>query len=271
MYLPSGVPDQKSYLRLIRTHSFRAIEHYSNSFIKKNKALLTGYSRKWTGDPLHQWSRQWEYPFVAQVIQRTKGTTNILDAGSGITFFPYFLASQNRRATITCFDSDAMLRNMFQRVESDEKSQVKFMQGQLEKTSFRDKSFDLIYCVSVLEHSKQVRDILLEFYRILKPQGKLILTFDISLDGDGDISLNRARHLLTFLQKTFPKYKLAQQNPLNRLSIKNAVTTHFIASLNAKLLPWRHPILSKIQSFLRFRFSLSLYKKLTFSCVVAQK
>ncbi len=44
------------------------------------------------------------------------------------------------------------------------------------KTKFKDKTFDLITCLDVIEHIDKDRDLLKEFYRVLKKEGKLIIT-----------------------------------------------------------------------------------------------
>ena len=95
MKLPVGLPNQDEYFKLIRSKLFANMENYSNSFIKTNKLLLYPYIQKWIKDPFHQWSRQWEYPYVYSQISSIKGNLEILDAGSGVTFLPFFIASSN--------------------------------------------------------------------------------------------------------------------------------------------------------------------------------
>lgn len=60
--LPDGIPLTHDYIKLIESDTFNAIEQYSNHFLSVNKSILKSYMRKWVDDPLHQWSRQWEYP-----------------------------------------------------------------------------------------------------------------------------------------------------------------------------------------------------------------
>jgi SAM-dependent methyltransferase len=46
----------------------------------------------------------------------------------------------------------------------------------LEKLPFKDAAFDAVLCTQVLEHMEWPREVVKEFYRVLKPGGKLFLT-----------------------------------------------------------------------------------------------
>ena len=74
------------YKALLQSELFSRVEKFSNNFVSQNSELLSTYCRKWVLDPLHQWSRQWEYPFVFSEIQKyasahSNRPTKILDAG----------------------------------------------------------------------------------------------------------------------------------------------------------------------------------------------
>jgi ubiquinone/menaquinone biosynthesis C-methylase UbiE len=271
MNLPNGLPDKESYLSCIRTALFRNIESYSNSFIENNRLVLQEYGRKWTYDPLHQWSRQWEYPFVYSRLKSLKRNVKIFDAGSGISFLPFLLAKSNIRANIICGDRDVTLKNIYDNLITQEKKRVKFVYTDLVKTPFHSNYFDAIYCVSVLEHCTHMPEIIDEFYRILKPQGALIITFDISLDGDSEIPVHEAKKLLQLIQNKFPSSKVQFRNMITSSNIRKCVNTNFVASINKKLLPWRYPLLTKIRSILKFHFAKSLYPNLAFCCVMVKK
>src|SRR5690606_20253176 len=66
--LSSGIPNVKDYENLARSGLFLDMEAFSSAFLIRNKQHLESYSKKWVPDPLHQWSRQWEYPFVYERI-----------------------------------------------------------------------------------------------------------------------------------------------------------------------------------------------------------
>jgi SAM-dependent methyltransferase len=58
------------------------------------------------------------------------------------------------------------------------RSGITLIQGDLTKTTLPSAHFDYITCLSVIEHGVDVRAFILECARLLKPGGKLFLTFD---------------------------------------------------------------------------------------------
>ena len=94
--LPQGPVLLSDYQQLVSAEEFRSVEWFSAGFLQRYRELLASYGNRWVADPLHHWSRQWEYPFVLREIEHFAGGANdlplkILDAGSGITFFPYYV------------------------------------------------------------------------------------------------------------------------------------------------------------------------------------
>src|SRR5688572_8497213 len=122
MTLQTGVITQKSYSQNLASTLFADLESFNNQFLDRNKEELSGYHSKWTNDSLHTWSRQFEYPFffeaVADYIKAhpEKKKIKILDAGSGLTFFPYLLCQKFPQVEIVCTDYDGILVEGYARV-----------------------------------------------------------------------------------------------------------------------------------------------------------
>ena len=264
-----GVPDKDEYDKLLKTKLFRSIEEFSNAFHGDNSKLFSEYGRNWVTDPLHQWSRQWEYPFIYQAIERycrNKPGATILDAGSGYTFFPYLLARDNAEASITCVDADESLSHMYDQTLSSEADRVRFISGDLRDLPLKKAQYDLIYCVSVLEHTRGYADIVKQFHRVAKPSALLIITFDISLSGLSDIPVNKSRELLAEIRSLFPR--VAADDEVFSLNIdKDKVlnTKQFLSS-NKQLLPWRLPLANYMKDAIKGKFRPTLYKRLTIFC-----
>ncbi|MFC2149181.1 class I SAM-dependent methyltransferase [Candidatus Auribacterota bacterium] len=226
------------------------MERFSDSFLSVNSEYLSDYAKKWVIDPLHQWSRQWEYPYVFDGISKSISNTGnrrleILDAGSGITFFPYFIKSQFGTAGVTCCDFDSALDKTFSDTNKNTGCNIGFVHSDLRKTPFNDSFFDIIYCISVLEHTEGYKAIIDEFSRIIKPGGKLIITFDISIDGSDNLSPEESEEFMRVLSGGFTFDKRADISSRDQLSRPDILTTAHFAKTGRKLIPWLHPSLRR--------------------------
>ena len=243
--LTSGIPKTPDYKSLIDSIEFRLLEDFSNNFVLINKERLKKYySKKWVKDPLHQWSRQWEYSYVFSRIQETTNfdrKLRILDAGSGVTFFPYFIKSRYSSADMYCVDYDKSLAHIYKQINVHNSEKVFFSSYDLRELPFDDNWFDIVYCVSVLEHTDNYDEIIDVFHRILQPGGKLVITFDISVDGTRDISLQKAILLIDSLIKKFNPTDKASLDLKSEILEVGIFTTHTAKEIDPNLLPWKLP------------------------------
>ncbi len=242
--LHDGIPLEHDYKKLIDSNIFRSIEGFSNNFLSTNSRFIQNYANKWVMDPLHQWSRQWEYPFVysrfQQIIQH-ESKPSILDAGSGVTFFPYYLNTKYDITNIHCCDYDKTLEKIFEQINIQQNSNVEFLAADLRSLPYENESFHMIYCISVLEHTNDYEKIIDEFYRILRPGGSLIVTFDISLDRTRDIDVDSGNTLLTSLERRFDAQKMLSLDLHSHVSNPDIFTTLTANNIDGSLLPWKLP------------------------------
>jgi SAM-dependent methyltransferase len=275
MNIPEGVATIANYEQLLDSAEFKKLKAYSNEFLLKHKTELEPYGSDWVRDPLHQWSRQWEYPFVADQVEQTASVAagspvKMLDAGSGVSFFPYFLVERHQGLELTCCDTDQSLPEVYQRLNEQRSQNVSFTVQDIRHTSFEADTFDIVSCISVLEHTEEYPRIIEEFARILKPGGVLVLTFDISLDGCSDIPLAEAKQLMAKLRERFA---IEHQEDLeDELANRRIVTTRYAQVIDPAWLPWRHPLLSSILAAARKRkLPSAMVKQLTFACYACHK
>jgi SAM-dependent methyltransferase len=198
MNLDSGIPTAEGYTACVASPLFKGLEQYSDAFLRRNRAHLLWYSLRWSEDPLNHSTRRWEYPYARERLAK-RDNRRILDAGSGITFFPYYLMDSNPGVAVTCCDRDGYIGEVYAKINKNQDRKVEFEQCDLSRLPFPDQSFDSAYCISVLEHTGEREAIVREFRRVLKPGGQLIVTFDISLDGSKDIPVSDANALLQVL------------------------------------------------------------------------
>lgn len=250
----AGVVTIPDYEPTVTGPLYHEMEAFSDKWRAAHRRTLVPYARQWVSDPLRQGTRRWEYPFVfsrLDPICQNADTFRVLDAGSGVTFFPYFMASKWPGSQITCCDANASFRPLFDAINGGTSAKVQFDAADLRKLPYETGTFDAVTCVSVLEHTTAYRDIVEEFARVLSPEGVAIITFDICLDGQSEISPDGAADLLEAISAVFPKGDAVDLQPLSRPEA--LATTDYFRRTNPSRLPWRRPDLKTIVSHLRWR------------------
>lgn len=163
--------------------TFKDLENYQNTFFSiQRKVFDENYI--WPLRPLYEWSRRVEYPFVVNVLPNKRGL-NILDAGSAVTFFPYYLAEELDHH-VECLDNQEKYCSLIENVSNliGMESRISYQIADLtEKLPYNDQVFDIVMCISVIEHLPERYRInaLSELWRLLKSGGKFIVTVDVSL------------------------------------------------------------------------------------------
>jgi len=263
------------YEALLTSPAFAEMERFSTRFLQANRAALARYARRWVKDPLHQWSRQWEYPFVFEKLATharpgAGGSLRLLDAGSGLTFFPSYLVSKLPGAVVSCCDYDARSAADFVRFTPEARERVSFEVASLQKLPHADASMEGIYSISVLEHTADYDRILEEFERVLVPGGTLVITFDISLDGRSEIDPAGARRLLDSLDRRFrPLEAPAPEGFDAALRAPDLLlTTGFTRRTRPGLLPWKRTLRTDLATLARLRLPRTQYFELAVCCGV---
>lgn len=187
---------------------FSQLEGEQGEFLAKASQFRSP-EYKWPGDPLHTWSRVWEYPYTYHHLQtwrrRQPGDKlpHVVDLGSGVTFFPFSVARLGCR--VTCTDTDPVAGTDLQRAAGCVPHKPGAVQFRLcgETLPFETGEVDAIFCVSVLEHIPSREKTISEMARILKPGGLLVLTMDLDLRGDSEIGAKPYRSLIQVLETHF--------------------------------------------------------------------
>lgn len=241
-----GYPLVDDFQRLTASTAFQDMRAFSSQFQRRCDSALRAY--RWVRDPFNQWSRQYEYPFVYDALYHfaaglSQQSARVLDAGAGITFFPYYIQSRIPAISVECSDTDGSLWPIYEAVNQEMKTSIPFHATDLRHMSLPSGRFDIVYCISVLEHTSDYEMILRELWRILRPRGLLVLTFDVALEGPADISTSRAREFLRSTGKYFTASdgfdaeRCIQSPPQER----DILTTRYARRRDKTSLPFRNP------------------------------
>ncbi len=255
----TGVPTLEDLERLQATDFYDELKAYSDDFLRDHARVLRGYGRHWGDDPMRLWSRRWEYPFVARGIlahadRTARDDLHCCDVGSGVTFLPYLLAERLPNARFDCCDTNASYGRIFdginQRVEHD---RVRFSKAGAQDLPYDNASLDVLACVSVLEHTSRYETIIREMTRVLRPDGRLLLTFDLSLDDKFELSPQSAKVVCETLEDGFVCDAGELLSDINRVLQNRSgyLTTDIVREREPEHLPWKYPRLQAVYDFAR--------------------
>ena len=137
--------------------------------------------------PLYYAARMWEFPYAIYEAKLEQGM-KVADVGCGNTPFTALLAEKVGAKNVTGYDPDYIKDDSIEghshfgaRKSYIDALGINFHNDGMTKMTAPDGFFDRVFCISVLEHIEDIvvkQQGLKEMARILKPGGKLILTFD---------------------------------------------------------------------------------------------
>ncbi len=126
-------------------------------------------------------SKRWEYPWALERAALAAGS-RVLDAGSGASIFPVYLA--RRGHAVTALDVEVA-----HRLGGAHEVRVEYVTGDLTALPFEDAAFDAAFCISVIEHlpGDRIPRALGELRRVVRAGGRLLLTTDFYRDAAAEI------------------------------------------------------------------------------------
>lgn len=110
---------------------------------------------------------------IIQEINPISGE-KIVDLGCGTGYYLFLLSNLPVSLNLTGFDSDK--NSLSEAAESLRNKKIKFYVGDLHKIPFKSSSFDKAIMSEVLEHVSDDEKVLKEVFRILKPEGTLVIS-----------------------------------------------------------------------------------------------
>lgn len=134
--------------------------------------------------------RNLEMGIVMPHLKDPRGLT-VLDAGCHQSIYPLFLV--DRGAYLVGIDISSLqiatAREVTSRLALNDKTQ--HLVASVSEIPFKERSFDVVLCNCVLEHVVEDERAMEEIYRVLKPEGKFLLTVECEERGCFLRSLSR--------------------------------------------------------------------------------
>lgn len=148
-----------------------------------------------TKDPILWWSRIYEYNWALNIISSDLREKVIYDSCAGVMHpFKFALAQFDNNkvfasdlapldkisilSEISKYFSEEMegKRSIIEHLED----KISWCQCDIANTTYDEKMFDYITCISVFEHldKNKQKDALIEWFRVLKDDGRILLTCD---------------------------------------------------------------------------------------------
>lgn len=233
---------------------FSLLEKEQNTFLQRDSEFRSD-EYKWPRDPLHDFSRVWEYPYVYfHLASHLKTLPSdfrplVVDVGSGVTFFPFALARLGYR--VVCADIDKICERdlaLACQTVSQSPGSVDFRLIADSTLPFDDSSCDALYCISVLEHIPSFEKTLSEMYRILKPGGLCLITCDINLRAEDGPQLNSTQYarLMPLIDAYFERIHPERTvHPLDVLTTRNSPYPRKMLNMRVVPLVW-HALKQKV-------------------------
>ena len=179
------------------------IESFSDRYLDtvlSNKLWPQEYP--WPLDSLHTNTRLWEYPFVMNAISNySNNNSSVLDVGSALTFFPYYLNSEG--FVVTSIDIDVRMEQWSEKIREfllsnksiNEDYKIQYLTQNLIDPIMIDGQVDIVTNISVVEHisAQMLPRVIDNIYNVLRKDGIFICTMDVLVRGEalkGHLPLN---------------------------------------------------------------------------------
>ena len=116
--------------------------------------------------------------FLNEFSHTIQGNEVVLDVGAGSGHFSLPMARKLSTGKVICLDlSEEMLQSLKRKAEKEGlKDRIQILKGEASSSGLENESVDMIVCNDVFHELSSPKAVLEEILRVLKPNGKIIIT-----------------------------------------------------------------------------------------------
>ena len=194
----------------------------------KNNSVATYYSRfgswagynmvlgrsqhagYWTSETKNERQAQANFLRMFANELQLKPTDRVLDAGSGQGVMARHLVRANGGGEVIGITITPREVKISEKLSRHMNPAPRFVLGDYSHTDFPDEHFDVVYVNETLSHAKDMQATMQEFYRILKPGGRVAFA---DYEVDARHMSARQQRMMDFLEQHAGGFGVRQQNP----------------------------------------------------------
>lgn len=172
--------------------TYAKLKHLDNKKFQEYHSEIKEYHEK--VNYFFDWSRQWEYPWLMKNVPFSKNKT-VVDAGGGTCYFPDIVSKYSKSVTI--------LDRNIGFIKKGVDFEYPFIKQDLSEKLTTKEKFDIVLCVSVLEHIDDYISAIKRLTQLVKKDGYLAMTLDLFLDNSRPCRKDDIEKIIDILSKNF--------------------------------------------------------------------
>lgn len=159
---------------------------------------------------------------VNYLVESFATDASLLDLGCGAGPVVYEMLQRGYNIVGIDYSMD-MLNNAKRRLATDQRNEMPLINGNGKELPFADESFDCVTCLGVISYVENYEDVIDEIYRVLKPNGTVIIAFRNKYNP----LLNDPAKLIYYILKKITPFKKNDMfrigQPMNASSVTSVV------------------------------------------------
>lgn len=163
-------------------------------------------------------------PLISRELSKCKNSGRILEAGCGDGYWVNFFNNMGFQA----YGIDISKVAIDRAVTANSNTKQSYIIGDVRRLPLAPNTFDYIFSFGVLEHFPEPITTLIDFYRVIRPNGQCLVTVP---------NIFSIQTITIPIQKILGKFNLGRQSLFSRNSIKNLLKQAGFKNVETGIVP----------------------------------